>query len=215
MLVNYYSIGTDITERKKLEEQEKNELVRLRTFIDNNTAVILFVESETGKILDANYAATKFYGYTKDELLRMSGNDINMLGKKKLNELRRGVIEKAKEYNTLPHKLKSGEIRIVDVHSSPVYLNSKKVLLSIIFDVTDKEEAMKEIKHLAYHDYLTGAYNHRYFEEIFVRLNTDKNYPLAVIMGDINGLKIINDSLGHSAGDELIKEAVKLIKATI
>ncbi len=215
ILINYCSIGTDVTERKKLEEQDKNELIRLRSFIENNSAVILFIEPETGKILDANPAAFDFYGYTKDELIGMSSNDINMLGEEKIKELRRGVTEKAQKYHTLPHKLKNGEIRIVDVHSSPINFNSKQFLLSIIFDVTDKEEAMKEIKHLAYHDYLVGVYNRRYFEETFAKLNTEKNYPLAVIMGDINGLKIVNDSFGHNIGDELIKETVKLIKSTI
>ncbi len=215
MITNYYSIGSDVTEREELEKQDKNELAILRSVVENNSAVILFVEPETGKILDANPAASDFYGYTKSELLNMSSKDINIFGEEKVRELRLKALKKEQKCYTYPHKLKSGEIRIVDVHSSPINFNSKQVLLTIIFDVTDKEGATEQIRHLAYHDYLTGAYNRRYFEEIFARLNTDKNYPLAVIMGDINGLKIVNDSLGHGVGDKLIKETVKLIKSTI
>ncbi|MFA9424266.1 MAG: PAS domain S-box protein, partial [Sedimentibacter sp.] len=69
MIINYYSIGSDVTEREELEKQDKNELAILRSVIENNSAVILFIEPETGKILEANPAASDFYGYTKAELL--------------------------------------------------------------------------------------------------------------------------------------------------
>ena len=65
-LINYYSVGIDITERKRQEEQDKNELARLRSVIEDNSAVILIIEPETGKILDANPDAADFYGYNKD-----------------------------------------------------------------------------------------------------------------------------------------------------
>ena len=80
---------------------------------------------------------------------------------------------------------------------------------SVGVDVTEKEEAMSEIKHLAYHDYLTGTYNRRFFDESFAAMNHEGNRPLAVIVGDINGLKLINDNFGHAAGDELIKAATR------
>jgi diguanylate cyclase (GGDEF)-like protein/PAS domain S-box-containing protein/putative nucleotidyltransferase with HDIG domain len=207
----YYSIGTDITERKKLEEKEKNELKRLRAIFENNSAVILFIEPETGKILDANPTAIDFYGYTKEEFLEMHIQDINMLETEKVKELRLRALERAQKYFTLLHKLKNGEIRVVDVHCSPIIFNEKQVLISIIFDVTEKEEAMKEIKTLAFQDYLTGVYNRRYFEESFYRLNKKQNQTLAIIVGDINGLKMVNESFGHAIGDELIKEVAKEI----
>ena len=86
---------------------------------------------------------------------------------------------------------------------------------SVGVDVTEKEEAMSEIKHLAYHDYLTGIYNRRFFDESFAAMNHEGNRPLAVIVGDINGLKLINDNFGHAAGDELIKAAVNNIRTVI
>ncbi len=69
----------------------------------------------------------------------------------------------------------------------------------------------EEIVYISYHDYLTGAYNRRFFEEEFERQNNALNFPIAVIMGDVNGLKLINDSFGHHFGDKLLKEVVKRI----
>jgi len=145
----------------------------------------------------------------------MSIQDINTLEEDKIKELLLIAMGKGQKYYTFSHRLKNGEIRIVDVYTSPIDFGQKKVLLSIIFDVTEREKAMKEIKHLAYHDYLTGIYNRRYFEETFLSLDTEENRPLAIITGDINGLKMVNDHFGHAIGDELIKEMVRSVQSII
>jgi diguanylate cyclase (GGDEF)-like protein len=59
---------------------------------------------------------------------------------------------------------------------------------------------------------LTGLYNRRFFEEETKRIDTERELPISIIMGDINGLKLTNDTFGHSEGDNLIKNAAKAIK---
>jgi len=71
----------------------------------------------------------------------------------------------------------------------------------------------KEIKHLIFHDYLTGIYNRAFFEEELQRLDTERQLPLTLVMGDVNGLKIINDVFGHKRGDELLIKVVQIFKA--
>lgn len=202
---NYYSIGYDITDRKTLEHKEKEELRQLRAAMNNHRAVMLFIEPETGKILYSNPAATEFYGYSNEELLNMSIQDINMMGEEKVRELRLQAANEGRNFFSFPHRLKNGEVKLVDVFSSIIEFDNSRLLYSIIFDVTDKEEAMKEIKYLAYHDHLTGVYNRRYFEESFNKLEKDSNNQVSLIIGDINGLKMVNDSYGHTVGDQLIK----------
>ncbi|KZL92394.1 HD domain-containing phosphohydrolase [Clostridium magnum] len=73
------------------------------------------------------------------------------------------------------------------------------------------EKINEEVIYLSYHDQLTGLYNRRYFDEELRRIDTDGNYPLTIIMADVNGLKLLNDSLGHAMGDELIKKAANII----
>ncbi len=72
-----------------------------------------------------------------------------------------------------------------------------------------KKEA--EIDFLSHHDSLTGIYNRFFYEEAFKHLDTEENLPFSVIISDINGLKQINDTLGHADGDRSLIEATKII----
>lgn len=83
----------------------------------------------------------------------------------------------------------------------------------VIFrDVTEKKEKRAAIEYNSFHDALTGLYNRRFFEEELIRLNTERNLPLSVIIGDVDGLKLTNDIFGHDAGDELIKKVSEIFK---
>ncbi|MFN2363758.1 MAG: diguanylate cyclase domain-containing protein, partial [Halarsenatibacteraceae bacterium] len=73
----------------------------------------------------------------------------------------------------------------------------------------------KRIKELTYYDSLTGLYNRRFFEEEMERLDTERQLPLSIIMADLNGLKIINDSYGHEKGDQLLKKSAGMLKSTV
>ncbi len=79
-------------------------------------------------------------------------------------------------------------------------------------DITKRKKTENELLYLSYHDHLTNLYNRRFFEEELERLNTEENLPLSIIMCDVNGLKLVNDSFGHISGDSLLKKAAKTIK---
>jgi len=68
-----------------------------------------------------------------------------------------------------------------------------------------------QIEFLSYHDQLTGLYNRRFYEQELIRLDISENLPISIIMGDVNGLKLINDSFGHQMGDLLLKKVGELI----
>ncbi|MGV8906839.1 MAG: diguanylate cyclase [Acetobacterium sp.] len=74
------------------------------------------------------------------------------------------------------------------------------------------EDSNDELKYLSYHDTLTGLYNRIYFEEALTRLDNEKNLPIAMIYGDVNGLKLTNDIFGHTAGDTLLKTISQIFK---
>lgn len=213
MPLYYYSIGFDVTEKLALEKERDRLLHQFEAMINNHDAVMLVIEPFTGRILDSNPAATEYYGYSKEELLQTNIEEINMLPNEEVKQFRLQALEKGQRYFTFPHRLKSGNIRKVDVYSSPIFYNGNKVLFSIIFDVTERENAYEEIKYINYHDYLTGLYNRRFLEEEFTRLNVRINFPLAIIMGDVNGMKLINDALGNQAGDIVLKDAARLLQS--
>lgn len=83
--------------------------------------------------------------------------------------------------------------------------------LCLIEDISEQKMKEDEIRYLYDHDFLTGLYNRRFYEEAKNRIDCEANLPLSVIIGDINGLKLINDAFGHDAGDRLIKATASIL----
>lgn len=81
-------------------------------------------------------------------------------------------------------------------------------------DVTDKTEAEQTLRYISTHDQLTGVFNRAWFEAEFQRLQCGRTWPVSLIVTDLDGLKLVNDSHGHAAGDELIRRAVGVLKQT-
>ncbi len=81
-----------------------------------------------------------------------------------------------------------------------------------IVDISEAKKREKEILYLSYHDILTGIYNRTYLDFELKRLDTKRQLPFSIIMGDVNGLKITNDVFGHEAGDQLLKKVAEVLK---
>ena len=105
------------------------------------------------------------------------------------------------------------EVRL-EVFGTPVRDEYGRVWASLVnfYDVTERSRGLDEVYYLSFHDHLTGLYNRRFFEEELKRLDTSRNWPLTLIMGDINSLKLVNDTFGHTAGDELLVKAAETMK---
>ena len=85
-------------------------------------------------------------------------------------------------------------------------------LIGISRDITERKKREDEIQYLNFHDGLTGIYNRAYFQSELARLDTKRQLPMSVIVGDINGLKLINDALGHVEGDKLLVKMARILK---
>jgi diguanylate cyclase (GGDEF)-like protein/putative nucleotidyltransferase with HDIG domain len=100
------------------------------------------------------------------------------------------------------------------VNYSPIVSNSKNIIGLSFFaiNITELKKTEEAIKILGYRDELTGLYNRRFYEKELERIDKEENYPISVIMGDINGLKLINDAFGHHFGDKLLALSAKCIQ---
>jgi len=97
--------------------------------------------------------------------------------------------------------------------ASAFYLEGTQYFTGIGIDITERKKKEIEIFNLSHYDQLTGLYNRRFYEEELRRLDTERNLPLTMVMGDVNGLKLINDSFGHVVGDELLKKVAVVIRS--
>jgi diguanylate cyclase (GGDEF)-like protein len=81
-----------------------------------------------------------------------------------------------------------------------------------IRDITRRKVYEEQLKHLSSHDALTGLYNRTFYEAELDRLAISRRYPVSIIIIDLDGLKITNDSYGHAAGDNMICKAATILK---
>jgi len=102
---------------------------------------MLLVEPDTGRIVLANKAAERFYGYTASQLVSMCIQDINILPPAEVETEMNLALHELRNLFIFPHRLANGEIRTVQVHSSPIDHNEKVMLFSIIHDITDRKQA--------------------------------------------------------------------------
>ncbi|MDP3388134.1 MAG: diguanylate cyclase [Eubacteriales bacterium] len=193
---------------QKMEESEE----RYRTIFENIYAAMLILDPENGNILDANKFASLFYGYSIEKLKSMHMTDINGLSHDELKSEMDKAMNRLKNIFIFTHMLSNGEARKVEIHSGPLTVNGKKVLYSIIHDITDRINREKEIEYLSFHDQLTGLYNRRFYEAELKRLDTSRNLPISIIMADVNGLKLVNDAFGHHEGDNLLTIVSDILK---
>jgi PAS domain S-box-containing protein len=140
-------ICIDITARKQAELALSESEARFRQMFEKHDAIMLLIEPQTGLIIDINQAATKFYGYKKSKLCGMNIKDLNTLPPEQIAEERRKALNEKRNYFVFTHRLANGTERIVEVHSSPISVNEKQVLFSIIHDITERkqmEECLRE-----------------------------------------------------------------------
>ena len=104
--------------------------------------------------------------------------------------------------------------RWVSTIKMPYYDEKGKIIgtFGISRDITDRKKAEEKIEYLSFHDGLTGLYNRAYFDEELNRLDTERQLPITIVMGDLNGLKLINDVYGHSKGDMLLRNIADILK---
>jgi two-component system NtrC family sensor kinase len=137
----------DLTEIKKTENRLMESEKRYRVLFENSPAVMLVIDPELAEVVGANEAAFAYYGYSREELIGKSMTEIiALLSDEQIFQMLREAMQRP-HFAELQHRLKSGEIRNVEISRGPIGMNGKIYLFSIIHDVTTRkvaEEAARE-----------------------------------------------------------------------
>ncbi len=136
----------DITERKRTEEALKENEKLYHSLFEKNTAVKLLIDPIDGAIVDANSAASIFYGYPLEKLTEMKISNINTLTETEVAEEMENALLEKKTYFNFEHRLSNGSIRDVEVYSSPIKIKGRTLLQSIIHDITERKRTEELLK---------------------------------------------------------------------
>ncbi|RLD79790.1 MAG: hypothetical protein DRJ10_08305, partial [Bacteroidetes bacterium] len=139
----------DITNRIKAELALKESEQKFKSFVQDNKAVMLQIDPQTNRILGANKAAIKFYGYPDNELINKNMNEINILQPDEINQLVKEATVNKSNFFQFKHKLANNEIKDVEAYSSAVKVNNNLQLFVIIIDITDRKRAEQIVKESA------------------------------------------------------------------
>jgi PAS domain S-box-containing protein len=129
----------------KAETKESGEMFR-RVFELHN-AIMLLIDSADGRIVDANKAAEKFYGYSRSDLSSMNMQEINLYTPEQIKTAMLSAQKGTKNFFMFPHRLASGEMVTIEAHSTLISVDGKELLFSIIHDISKRklvEDALLE-----------------------------------------------------------------------
>ena len=165
-------------------------------------------------IIDVNSVACKMLGYEKEEILRLTCYDL--IGKessKKMKYIFGKLFHTDQEFlfETI-FITKNGQKITTECHCNSMRNNGKVFGICVARDISERKAVEEKIRYLTFHDSLTGIYNRAYFENEMEKYDNLRYLPISIIIGDMNGLKLVNDAFGHDEGDRLLKIAAKCLK---
>jgi diguanylate cyclase (GGDEF)-like protein/PAS domain S-box-containing protein len=207
----------DITAIKQAEEALRFERDFAEGVIETAQTIVLVLDSQ-GCVVRVNPYMEEISGYA---LAEVQGKDwIGTFVPERYRESSRNLFQKALEDiysrgNVSPIVTKDGRDREIEWYNKTLRDMQGNIvyLLSIGQDITEHKQVEESLRHLSTHDAMTGLYNQGFFVEEMARLERGRNFPVSVIMADVDHLKQTNDQYGHAVGDTLLKHIAQVLSA--
>lgn len=217
IIVAIAGITVNVNHRKSHELELKKQKNLLRTIVDSLPYAIFYKDTESRFI---GYNKTFEDYYNKRGITDIIGNsDLDIYGDKRIAE---SFIKQDQEVMQTKQQIRyeysyqnnSLEKVIEENIKVPVINNEGQCfgLVGISRDITERKIIESKLRYFSEIDILTGLYNRYSFEEKIKELNSPEHLPLGIIMGDVNGLKLVNDTLGHFEGDELLRTISRILQ---
>jgi diguanylate cyclase (GGDEF)-like protein/PAS domain S-box-containing protein len=197
--------------KKSLESQKELQVSneKFKAYIQRSP-VGIFIADSSGQYKEVNPKACQMTGYAEEELLKLSISDYLLpeesdKGTKTFNKIRTTGFAEG-EFRV---RKKDGQENWISLTGAIINDNN---LIAFCSDVTERKERDSRIEYLNFNDSITKVHNRAFFEEELKRLDAEEYLPLSYIISDTNGLKMVNDTLGHAAGDIVLIGTAKVLQ---
>jgi diguanylate cyclase (GGDEF)-like protein/PAS domain S-box-containing protein len=205
-------------ERKRAEEKLRESEERFRELAENIREVFYIYEQDIHQISYISPAYMEIWGRTCESLYHEPESIWNSVHPEDKDRVMRSLEKKNREEVEEVYRIvrPDGSIGWIKDRSFPIFDDSGKVhrIVGIAADITDLKLGEEKLKYLSLHDPLTGLYNRIYFEEEMSRIEKSRYDTVGIISCDVDGLKLVNDTLGHNQGDNLLVAAAGVIKGS-
>lgn len=206
------SVAMDITEEKKYQQALSSSEERYRTLVENqNEGVVILDEHEVFEY--ANLAVENVLGLTPEQLI---GRQLIEFIPEDQKAVLLPQLEKRQRGEATTYELEiirpDGNRRHLLISGNPRFDGQGKFTGSFVVfrDITETKLRENNLYYTCTHDTLTGLYNRFYFEEALSKFQHSRQYPISIVVMDVDGLKDINDTHGHMKGDELLRQIARL-----
>lgn len=192
-----------------IAESEK----QYRSLFESSGVGISYFTSD-GHLLSVNRLAAATLGGSVKDFEGKSVYDLFTKEKADLHMIRTKIVMESDQTQEYEDRMvfASGERWVVNTFSRIINDTGVGVQVASL-DISKRKKLESDLIYLSNYDFLTGLCNRRFFEEQVREIDQQENLPLSLIMADVNGLKLINDSFGHREGDRLLVESAKLLKS--
>lgn len=217
---NYYriaGIAEEITERKEAEVAIRESEKRYRDLIERQGGGVSIIDPDQ-KIIYMNPAGEDIFGVQRGSIAGrnlkdfMDNEQYSFIHKQ--SNLRQQGAEGSFEITI--HRPDEDERGLLITTTPRFDVNGQFLGTIVIFkDITQRKEQEDKLRYMGLHDTLTGLYNRAFFEDEIQRLESSGVFPVGVIIVDADGLKIVNDQLGHAMGDDLLIRAARVLKKSV
>ncbi|WP_456452073.1 putative bifunctional diguanylate cyclase/phosphodiesterase [Hydrogenimonas sp.] len=184
------------------------------TILLNSTIEGIVVFNREKKAIRVNRVFANFFGYDEEEIIGMDAFDFVAPESRELVRQKIRIADQ-EPYEALMLR-KDGSKFWAILRGKNVVLDGEPVRISSVFDISSLKEKEERILYLANHDYLTGTYNRRFFQEVLAQriegLKRERHYG-ALLFVDLDDFKEVNDTLGHDVGDAVLMEITSRIQS--